>query len=247
MIKFFRRIRYDLMEKNKTGKPALPAGKYFKYAIGEIILVVIGILIALSINNWNENRKLKVTEKAVITSLIEDLKIDNNHFEEEKIHLEQQLKLVDELITDPTNSKLAQTDLHYLRYGVNLYPVSFEDNIPKDIYNKDVIESIKTYYRDQQTTITSVNIYVNVVLDLVRPFLRKYGIHNPKMAIEINFDSLNNELLIEEKLAKHYGSDELGQILFELRLKAAEFLDELDNLSEANTALITDLKAYTND
>tara|TARA_R110002051_G_scaffold313163_1_gene388974 strand:- start:6431 stop:6565 length:135 start_codon:yes stop_codon:yes gene_type:complete len=44
MIKFFRKIRYDLMGKNKTGK-------YFKYAIGEIVLVVIGILIALSINN----------------------------------------------------------------------------------------------------------------------------------------------------------------------------------------------------
>jgi len=43
MIKFFRKIRYDLMEKNKTKK-------YFKYAIGEIVLVVIGILIALSIN-----------------------------------------------------------------------------------------------------------------------------------------------------------------------------------------------------
>ena len=50
MIKFFRKIRYNLMEKNKTGK-------YLKYAIGEIVLVVIGILIALSINNWNESRK----------------------------------------------------------------------------------------------------------------------------------------------------------------------------------------------
>jgi hypothetical protein len=49
MIKFFRKIRYDLMEQNKTGK-------YFKYAIGEIVLVVIGILIALSINNWNNKR-----------------------------------------------------------------------------------------------------------------------------------------------------------------------------------------------
>ena len=49
MIKFFRKIRYDLMEKNKTGK-------YLKYAFGEIILVVIGILIALQINNWNEKK-----------------------------------------------------------------------------------------------------------------------------------------------------------------------------------------------
>lgn len=50
MIKFFRKIRYSLMSENKTGK-------YFKYAIGEIVLVVIGILIALQINNWNESRK----------------------------------------------------------------------------------------------------------------------------------------------------------------------------------------------
>src|SRR5210317_370552 len=55
MLKFFRHIRKNLMETGKTGK-------YFKYAIGEIILVVIGILIALSINNWNENRKLQNEE-----------------------------------------------------------------------------------------------------------------------------------------------------------------------------------------
>jgi hypothetical protein len=50
MIKFFRLIRQNSFMENKTGK-------YFKYAIGEIVLVVIGILIALSINNWNENQK----------------------------------------------------------------------------------------------------------------------------------------------------------------------------------------------
>ena len=57
------------MEKNKTGK-------YFKYAIGEIILVVIGILIALSINNWNEERKGKSLAKQYANELIRDLKQD---------------------------------------------------------------------------------------------------------------------------------------------------------------------------
>ena len=66
MIKFFRKIRYDLMEKNKTGK-------YFKYAIGEIILVVIGILIALSINNWNEDRKATKKEIKILKELKNDL------------------------------------------------------------------------------------------------------------------------------------------------------------------------------
>ena len=52
----------------ETGKTA----KYFKYAIGEIILVVIGILIALQINNWNENRKLNDQRKELISNLITD-------------------------------------------------------------------------------------------------------------------------------------------------------------------------------
>lgn len=69
MIKFFRKIRYDLMEKNKTGK-------YFKYAIGEIILVVIGILIALSINNWNEQRKINIAEKEILTSIYNSIAND---------------------------------------------------------------------------------------------------------------------------------------------------------------------------
>ena len=52
-------------------------GKYFKYAIGEIILVVIGILIALSINNWNEDRKVKTYEEQVYTQIYKDIKADS--------------------------------------------------------------------------------------------------------------------------------------------------------------------------
>ena len=54
------------MEQNKTSK-------YFKYAIGEIILVVIGILIALQINNWNENRKNNIVEQETLLNLKSDM------------------------------------------------------------------------------------------------------------------------------------------------------------------------------
>ncbi len=62
MIKFFRKIRQNLLKEGKTAR-------YFKYAIGEIILVVIGILIALQINNWNSQRHEKNQELLILTSL----------------------------------------------------------------------------------------------------------------------------------------------------------------------------------
>ena len=68
MIKFFRNIRKSLLSEGKTSK-------YFKYAVGEIILVVIGILIALQINTWNNNR---INEKRANT-FIQNLKIQTKN------------------------------------------------------------------------------------------------------------------------------------------------------------------------
>ena len=80
------------MEKNppagvagKTGKPAMPAGRYLKYAIGEILLVVIGILIALQINNWNEEKKELSNETKILETL-------NAEFSQNSITLDSILK-----------------------------------------------------------------------------------------------------------------------------------------------------------
>jgi hypothetical protein len=71
MIKFFRKIRQKMLTENKFSK-------YLIYAIGEIVLVVIGILIALSINNWNELRKENRQEVVYYCKIKEDLEIDKN-------------------------------------------------------------------------------------------------------------------------------------------------------------------------
>jgi hypothetical protein len=86
------------MSKNKTGK-------YFKYAIGEIILVVIGILIALSINNWNEDRKKRIEEITILENIKEDIAFDqadvnyniNYHF----LSLKEERKLLAYLQNEP--------------------------------------------------------------------------------------------------------------------------------------------------
>lgn len=66
MIKFFREIRQQLLSENQFSK-------YLLYAIGEIVLVVIGILVALQIDDWNENRKENLVENELIEVLITDL------------------------------------------------------------------------------------------------------------------------------------------------------------------------------
>ena len=66
MIKFFRHIRQTLIMENSK------SARYFKYAIGEIILVVLGILIALQINNWNEDRKARLQETILLQQLLSD-------------------------------------------------------------------------------------------------------------------------------------------------------------------------------
>ena len=69
MIKLFRNIRQNLLVEGKTTN-------YFKYAIGEIILVVIGILIALSLNTWNEKNNLSKKEVALLANLKNDVETD---------------------------------------------------------------------------------------------------------------------------------------------------------------------------
>jgi len=85
MIKFFRKIRQNLLAANKTRT-------YFKYAIGEIVLVVIGILIALSINNWNQNNAEKKALKTLTDNLNKEFK---NNLEELEVDLNRlRMKIV---------------------------------------------------------------------------------------------------------------------------------------------------------
>ena len=90
MIRFFRHIRKKIIEQNKFRK-------YLLYAIGEILLVVIGILIALQVNTWNENRKIANEEQAILIRLLDDLKLakaDSERFIERENEDINRLKLI---------------------------------------------------------------------------------------------------------------------------------------------------------
>lgn len=84
MINFFRKTRKKLADDNKPLK-------YARYAIGEIIIVVIGILIALQINNWNEVRKERIKERQILQSLLEDFNSNDSFLDSLWIRISAQI------------------------------------------------------------------------------------------------------------------------------------------------------------
>ncbi|NND93669.1 MAG: hypothetical protein HKN45_02325 [Flavobacteriales bacterium] len=122
MIKFFRKIRQRLLSESKFSK-------YLIYALGEIILVVIGILIALQINNWNQDRINNITRVELIEGIVNDLDQDISSLENSIGWFESRLAFMERhftksdfsatptdtllLIMDGSTVPFAVTDLSY--------------------------------------------------------------------------------------------------------------------------------------
>ncbi|MBL4568753.1 MAG: hypothetical protein JKY69_03560 [Flavobacteriaceae bacterium] len=151
MIKFFRKIRQNLLMENKTGK-------YFKYAIGEILLVVIGILIAIQINNWNESRKQSISEKEFITSVKNDLKQDKAFIQQIVEPIEPRIEAYKVLNSDLPNlydndrNSLDSIFHNYFKSQRTFYPISgsyqsaVSGNQITVFRNKELIQKIIKLY-----------------------------------------------------------------------------------------------------
>ena len=90
MIKFFRKIRQKLLVENKFTK-------YLLYAIGEIVLVMLGILLALQVNNANEERKNRAMERAYLSDIHQDFLDNKSQFEERLQTFRNQFQIADSL------------------------------------------------------------------------------------------------------------------------------------------------------
>ena len=161
MIKIFRKIRQNLLMENKTGK-------YFKYAIGEIILVVIGILIALSINNWNEERKNKIKESVYLEGIKSDLTRDikymqflipkNNTWTQNYATLDSLTKLKSNKIFEIEFSEIfnlsRQIYTFYPRVGS--YSSLISENSAGLISNKELLMQLKSIYEIEYIRVSSL-------------------------------------------------------------------------------------------
>jgi len=113
MIKFFRHIRKSLLMENKTGK-------YLKYAIGEVLLIMVGIFMALQLQNWNEKRKQETQFKATVEQLYTTIKYDSEAFFRHSKGFEFDINTIDSLIDFPDS--FTDKSLPYV-----LYTLTYDD------------------------------------------------------------------------------------------------------------------------
>ncbi len=240
MIKFFRHIRQNLIMENKTGK-------YLKYAIGEIILVVIGILIALQINNWNEIRKNDEKEALLIKNIIEDLSSDTIHINQALNELEEQLGTVDSLIAkaiDPSK-KLNYDSMGLVRYSSDFRPKSQHNHAEavSNLENESIREILQNYFLKEDQVVDIFAEYEKIIHNEIRPYLRESGMHNLN-SLYTRGSALQIQMMLQPLiLDKELKAVKFQQLLYERRLKTESFKRLLSQLKEENQELIKILKS----
>ena len=213
-------------------------GDYYKYAIGEIFLVVLGILIALSINNWNEERKNNLIEKNIIKNIVEDLKLDSIHITKSLNEVRSQLKVVDEIISMSLSIGVIEdyNSIGLLRFSSDFRPITQKNHsfFISNMKNEEVREKIQNYFLEEDKVLDMFIEYVDIIHNKVRPFLSETGMHNLGSLYDENSTvNLNSDVLISQ-----LSNIKFQQLLYERRLKSDSFENLLSNLKIENENLV---------
>lgn len=215
MIKFFRNIRRRILGENRISK-------YLLYAIGEIVLVVIGILIALQINTWNEERKARVDEELYLNRLISENQQDVEAFDVQIEFLEKGVESV-ELFSDALKNSNASDSAvvlaahNYNTYGsilpaFNSSRSTFDDlsstgNL-QVISNKKLREQLVRHYAEIDQTKERLQINNDWALALDGPFQAE-----------------NNIMQYEASTAGFFPDRSMNEMAEELRERSVKYIN----------------------
>ncbi len=241
MINFFRKIRKKLADDN------MPL-KYTRYAIGEIVLVVIGILIALQINNWNEDNKERLVEKQRYQNLLNDLVNDEAN--------------IDQMMAD----LIQKQDLHYYLYqvsqnngkpdstvtitGVNYAPelnlITGKNQLTELEFIKDlrIRREINTYVKHEIAALSDADRLESNIKNSVRNYFVKINATKiDKIYAPRRYDNKDiNDALEMDMISKHFKDTEFKGVLIDLKTMTANSLFTLVELKEKNKNLQNILK-----
>ena len=238
MINFFRRLRQRLLTENKVSR-------YFFYAFGEIVLVVIGILIALSINNWNESQKESALQKVYLKGIAQDLKKDveqaNAIIEDYLVPLniinglEPHFKLDAALrLENIDTTSLSFTKLflrpNSFRSTKGTYSSLIADGKSNLIKNKILFQKVQSIYDEQQIRVFSI---YDDFKDRENRMFADYSYEKYHWNYKMLIEPKNNKTLAT--LANFWDSGKYYCLyLNELILKMDAVIDEINKELEGN-------------
>lgn len=237
MLKFFRLIRKQLLLENNTSR-------YLAYALGEILLVVLGILIALQINNWNEARKAKQQEQQLFSKLLSDLQSDSIMISSAltgfKSHQDLHYHLYDEMKGKASYDSTLEYGLLRWIQPFNLIVKENYQPIVDQIINETVRDSLNAYFRREEFAQTGWNEFTSQKINFVRPYLTSNNISDVDAVFSIARYEGNdvNKMLNYESMEAQFNTYEFGQVLYELRVKTAASIQTISFLKEANSQLL---------
>ena len=249
MINFLRKKRKILANDNK-------ALKYARYAIGEIVLVVIGILIALSINNWNENRKNKIIENTYIENIKTDLIINLVSLEKFIAKREETVKSVGvilEFFNEQRPLDINEFNFYCLTV-MDWNPFEQHDNTYQELLNSGKLsiltnKTIKDSLQNMQTSFKSIQFIESEMEEdyeryLYEPFFSTIDLetslkgYNQIQTIKKDIpklDSLNVQLLMKNKTFKNgfvladFNSKNLIEKYSNIRIRTKKLIELIDD------------------
>lgn len=240
MLKFFRRLRRRLLDEGRLKR-------YLVYAVGEILLIMIGILLALQLNNWNEARKLTNEQFQLLVDLKQDLLRSKQRLQGSISRHDWLLSQYDTLLVyiendRPYNPVLDSTFISLHRFATpNLSYAAYETLKSRGlsiIQNEQLREAIRSLYEVSfQYLSNDVDKAQFVVADLLEPFsVKHWRNYGGAVARPLNFESLkqNDEfinLVYKVRGVRSYASNRFERVNLEIEELILEIDKELETIN----------------
>jgi hypothetical protein len=222
MIKFFRKIRQNLIMENKTTK-------YFKYAIGEIVLVVIGILIAVGINSLYNTSQNEAKIKTILTQVQQDLKTDI---------LDAKRIFNVYIAKDSLFQKIMNDSITFKMYKANPYSLPINGNYvsfsnKKGGYNRFInnLENLPDKYNGLLPYFNNLYFEIQNEIDDYNTFIKN------TVMIDSREDLKTNPKITDYRAGKY--PDEALEFYFKdpfLKNKSSKYMNDLKNIAQAANA-----------
>jgi hypothetical protein len=238
MINFFRKTRKKLADDNKPLK-------YMRYAIGEIVLVIIGILIALQINNWNQIEKSKSESKRLLIVLKLDLEKDIHNFKSLRTEYNDwllQIEFILDTVLDGNTKKITRFDqlmagrlsMHYLSINRITFLDMFNSGKNLEFDNLEIVRDIKDYYQYADNDLIKLNSDNKVFYELLMTYYGVRGINTLNRIIrQRNLEYIDWSWLTNPRSIEYINLETamlFYQIVVKENLKIMEELEKKSNL-----------------